>query len=354
MASFTVVSNYLARRGDEQPDQPDAPFPVLGFSTFVITLIAFFVASGCIDYVYGKVVATLAAVEDPNPDVYVRIENDRDVENPINDADLPPPKPITSSLRSTLAHLKSRAGRLSRFRGIRLYLLIVIAVNLIASPLAAITGSGLLGNALGQFVAEIVVSNLRVGWIHLVISEPSTKSLWSRIPAWRKTTMKIAPAAAIRAVASQLATFIPLLVASGTSLMADPTNIAPTVFVSGGLGLTALYLVLYVLVQMPAEVTFIRVAASMLPEDDEAIVPFDRSFGGKVTPEIVGGQGKIGIVDAWRSFNWGSRMRFLNVVGRVFLLQIAVSLVFALALISQVFIFFGDRIQQSGSIEITM
>jgi hypothetical protein len=351
MSSFTAVSNYLARRGDGQPEQPDAPFPVLGFSTFVITLIAFFVASGCIDYVYGKVVATLAAVEDPNPDVYVRID---DVETPMNDADLPPPKPITSSLRSTLAHLKSRAGRLSRFRGIRLYLLIVMAVNLIASPLAAITGSGLLGNALGQFVAEIVVSNLRVGWIHIVISEPSTKSLWSRIPAWRKTTMKIAPAAAIRAVASQLATFIPLLVASGTSLMANPSNIAPTVFVTGGLGLTALYLILYVLVQMPAEVTFIRVAASMLPEDDEAIVPFDRSFAGKVRPEIIGGQGKIGIIDAWRSFNWGSRMRFLNVVGRVFLLQIAVSLVFALALISQVFIFFGDRIQQSGSIEITM
>ncbi|CRG83513.1 hypothetical protein PISL3812_00865 [Talaromyces islandicus] len=351
MLPFTVVSKYLARRGDGQPDQPDqpdhAPFPVLGVS---ISLLAFFVASGCVDYVYGKVVATLAAVEDPNPDVYVRIEND----HPINDADLPPPKPITSSLRSTLAHLKARAGWLSRFRGIRLYLLIVMAVNLIASPIAAIVGSGLLGNALGQFVAEIIVSNLRVGWIHAVISEPSTKSLWSRVPAWRKTTMKIAPAAAIRSVASQLATFIPLLIASGTGLMTGPTDIAPTVFVSSGLGLSALYLVLYVLIQMPAEVTFIRVAASMLPEDDEAIVPFDRSFGGNVHPEIVGGQGKIGIFDAWRSFSWGSRMRFLNVVGRVFLLQIAISLVVALLLILQVFVFFGDRIQESGSIEGTM
>lgn len=354
MPSFTVVSNYLARRGDGQPDQPDQPFRVFPFSIFVITLVGFFVASGLVNYVYGKVVTTLAAVEDPNPDVYVRIENDRDVETPVNDADLPPPKPITSSLRSTLAHLKSRAGRLSRFRGIRLYFLIFTAVNLIASPIAAITGSGLLGNALGQFIAEITVANLRVGWIHIVISEPSTKSLWSRLPAWRKTTMKIAPAAAIRSVASQLATFIPLLIASGTNMIDSPSYISPTVFVSGGLGLTALYLVLYVLIQMPAEVTFIRVAASMLPEDDEAIVPFDRSFGGKVTPEIVGGQGKIGIVDAWRSFNWGSRMRFLNVVGRVFLLQIAVSMVFAVLLITQVFVFFGDRIQQSGSIDITI
>ncbi|KAH8690030.1 ubiquitin-conjugating enzyme/RWD-like protein [Talaromyces proteolyticus] len=337
---LAAVANYLVRRGTDGSDE-DKPFPVLGFSIFVLTLVILAITSGCLDYIYGKVVATLAAVEDPNPDVYVRIETDATVETGINDAELPPPKPITRSLGSTLAHLKSRAGRLSRFRGIRLYLLIVLIVNLVASPIAAILGGSLVGNALGQFIAELLVANLRVGWIHIVISEPSTKSLWSRLPAWRKTIWKIAPAAAIRSVASQVATFVPLLIASSSSLMASPSDIAPTTFVSSGLGLSALYLALYVLIQMPAEVTFIRVAASMLPEDDEAIVPFDRSFGGKVTPEIVGGQGKIGIVDAWRSFNWGSRMRFLNIVGRVFLLQMAVSFIFALVLISQVFLFFA-------------
>lgn len=158
--------------------------------------------------------------------------------------------------------------------------------------------------------------------------------------------MKIAPAAALRSLAAQIVTFVPLTIAYGTKVLeygSEPAARSPYAALSGGFGLLALFLVLYILIQMPAEVTFIRVAASMLPEDDETIVPFDRSFGGKVTPEIVGGQGKIGIVDAWKSFSWGSRMRFLTVVGKVFLLQTAVGLVFGVVLFAEILIFFGNK-----------
>ena len=44
-----------------------------------------------------------------------------------------------------------------------------------------------------------------------------------------------------------------------------------------------LMLALFVGLQIPATVTMVRVAASMLPEEDETIVSFDRTFGGKVT-----------------------------------------------------------------------
>ncbi|KAF4972357.1 hypothetical protein F66182_17752, partial [Fusarium sp. NRRL 66182] len=135
-------------------------------------------------------------------------------------------------------------------------------------------------------------------------------------------------------------------IAYGTKVLeygSEPASRSPYAALSGGFGLLALFLVLYVLIQMPAEVTFIRVAASMLPEDDETIVPFDRSFGGKVTPEIVGGQGKIGIVDAWKSFSWGSRMRFLTVVGKVFLVQAGLGLLFGVVLFAEILIFFGNK-----------
>jgi hypothetical protein len=255
--------------------------------------------------------------------------------------------------------LRSRAGRLSRFRGLGLYILLSLAIGLVSSPLAAVLGGGLLGQAVGRFVAEIVLANVRVAWIHVVISEPSTKRLWSRIPAWRKTVPKMAPAAAIRSLASQFTTFIPLLVAYATHVFKDdvspfdPTDASPAK-VGGTFGVAGLALFLYVLIQMPAEVTFIRVAASMLPEDDETIVPFDRSFGSKVTPEIVGGQGKIGIVDAWRSFEWSSRTRFLKVVGKVFLMQVVVGIVFGVVLVSQALIFFRDSMQTSGSLNGSM
>lgn len=340
----------LVRRAMEDPDAEQPQLPpqqnnAMGVLILYLTVLLLVALSACVGYIYGKVVTTLAAVEDPNPDVYVRIENDRLVtpENAGDDGeDVPPLKPITSSLRSTVAHLTARAGRRSLFRGILLYVLTAIAIDSIAFPVSLLFNS-VVGSILARFVAEILLANLRVAWIHIVISEPSTKRLWSRIPSWRKTTLKIAPAAAIRSFASQLVTFIPLLIANRTGILSNGSAQEPRGLLPGGMGLLSLHLVLYVLLQMPAEVTFIRVAASMLPEDDEAIVPFDRSFAGKVTPEIIGGQGKIGIVDAWRSFSWGSRMRFLSVVGKVFLMQVALGIVFSIVIFAELALFFLRR-----------
>ncbi|KAI7975701.1 hypothetical protein EIK77_004056 [Talaromyces pinophilus] len=354
MSAIALVAEHLVRRSvSDTPDEPSdpepkQPFPFMAVILFYITIALLSVVSGCIGYVYGKVVTTLAAVEDPNPDVYVRIDDDHAPLNPESTGDetahVPPQKPVTSSLKGTISHLTARAGRLAPFRGLVLYILTGIAISIVTSPISA--SFRIFGSAVARFVAEILLANLRVAWIHIVISEPSTKSLWSRIPSWRRTFMKIAPAAALRSLAAQIVTFVPLTIAYGTKVLeygSEPTARSPYAALSGGFGLLALFLVLYILIQMPAEVIFIRVAASMLPEDDETIVPFDRSFGGKVTPEIVGGQGKIGIVDAWKSFSWGSRIRFLTVVGKVFLLQAALGLLFGVVLFAEILIFFGNK-----------
>lgn len=305
--------------------------------------------------------ATLAAIEDPNPDVYVRIDADvnapKSDDDDENDPEVPAPqsKPITSSLRTTIAHLRARAGRWSQLRGLRMYLLTRVATRLITSPLSAILGGFFVSHVIARFVAEIVLANLTMAWVHIVISEPSTKRFFQRIPG-RKTWIKIAPVAALRSLASQFTMFIPLIVGYSTKVLknggavnpAVPSDeLPPTNVVAGTLGVAALNLVLYLLVDMPAHVTFIRVAASMLPEDDETIVPFDRTFGGKVTPEIVGGAGKIGIVDAWRSFDWASRVRFVKVVGKVFLMVAAVALVFSFILGLEAYFLLGDAVNKT-------
>jgi hypothetical protein len=43
------------------------------------------------------------------------------------------------------------------------------------------------------------------------------------------------------------------------------------------------------LVQNPADVTLTRVQASLLPDIEETIVPFDQTFCEKVVPEVIGG-----------------------------------------------------------------
>jgi hypothetical protein len=96
-----------------------------------------------------------------------------------------------------------------------------------------------------------------------------------------------------------------------------------------------------ILIEQPATMVFTRIAASMLPEEDETIVPFDRTFGGKVTPEILVG-GRVGILDAWNSFDWSSRIRYLKVIGKSLLINTAVGTVFGLILLGEVRLVLGD------------
>lgn len=272
-------------------------------------------------------VATLAAVEDSNPDIYVRIDNDDPNNKPLNSADPEPavnasPMPVTSSLRSTIRHLRARAGFWSRFRGLAMWITLGFARSLLASLIVPI------GSFFGQFIAQslisIIFSTWQMAWVHIVITEPSPKRFYQRIPSFR-TWIKIAPAAALVDFATAACVFLPMGLTSALGFLPDVTSDVSGLFQFAAVA--ALPALLAVLVSVPAQVVFVRVAASMLPEEDETIVPFDRSFGGKVNPEIVGGSGKIGIVTAWTSFDWPARVRLAKVIAKTFVMQVAVAIV---------------------------
>jgi hypothetical protein len=152
------------------------------------------------------------------------------------------------------------------------------------------------------------------------------------MPPFRRTWSGIALAVVIRHLVDVLVSKIINTIVSATN-NSPSSNIYTYAF--GKMAVISVTQVLYVLLQMPAEVIFIRVAASMLPSDDEVIIPFDRSFGGRVTPEAVGGSGKIGNLDAWRSFHRDSRARFIKAVGWSFGIQIAWLFVFVFVCILQ-------------------
>ncbi|KAJ5220545.1 hypothetical protein N7468_009749 [Penicillium chermesinum] len=297
---MSAITAHVVRRSielgsdlsDKTPGQVDELHPpgaLVALAIFSFLILALVTAA--IDYTYGNVVATLAAVEDSNPDIYVRIDHD-DPNKPLNPADPEPAansplKPVTSSLRATIRHLRARAGFWSRFRGLSMYLTMGIVRGVLASLIVPV------GSFLGQFVVQSLISILfstwQMTWVHIVITEPSPKRFYQRLPKTTKTWFKIAPAAALVDIASA------------------------------------------------AAVVFVRVAASMLPEEDETIVPFDRSFGGKVNPEIVGGSGKIGLVDAWTTFDWPARVRLAKVIGKTFAMQLAVGVVGFLVLGIQIY-----------------
>ena len=73
-----------------------------------------------------------------------------------------------------------------------------------------------------------------------------------------------------------------------------------------------------------------RVQASLLPEEEETIIPFDRSFGGKVEPKIVGGTGAVSMVDAWKSFDIATCIRLVKLYVKIFVIEIATTVLFTM------------------------
>lgn len=278
-------------------------------------------------------VGTLAAVEDTNPDIYVRIDQ-QDPTKPFdpNEPELAGsdrPKPITSGLRATTKHLRARAGFWSRFRGMSMYLVLVLA-DCFLSGIFPISTSSFFGQFFVQFFISMLLATWQMAWVHIVISEPSPKRFYQRIPSYRKW-IRIAPAAAVETALIYATFLMPMAVAQlagWTEVTEDPNRPDLTTRKEALrlLAVSALPVVLAVAVSIPARVIFIRVAASMLPEEDESIVPFDRTFGGKVQPEIVGGSGKIGLMEAWTSFDWSSRVRLAKVIIKTALMQAGVLL----------------------------
>ena len=100
---------------------------------------------------------------------------------------------------------------------------------------------------------------------------------------------------------------------------------------------------IFVLIVIPADVTLKRVQASMLPEEDESIVPFDRTFAGKVKPEILGGSGAVSMLDAWKSFDKSARIRLMKLYLKVFLVSVLTSIMFAMILVGEIKMITGNK-----------
>ncbi len=160
---------------------------------------------------------------------------------------------------------------------------------------------------------------------------------------WRK----VAVPTALFSVAEQVSVFVPFYIAAASGMkntheeMKQLTSHEQTILALKGLGLGALGLLLTILLWIPASVVLTRVQASLLPDTEETIVPFDRSFGGKIVPEIVGGSGAIGIVDAWTTFDRSSWIRLIKAYVKVFAMQFAVSLFFSIVIILELCIVVG-------------
>ena len=319
-----------------------------------------------ISYTYGDVVGTLTMIETPTATAFRTEYNQSDeVDAPLlsqdhksekahvveSDLFLVKQKPITSKMRSTIKHLRAQAGPLARFRGLHVAIIYRLLHGSIIGFFSANVVSHPLVRPFVAILASIALCRIQMTWTHIVISQPSSKSWIRRIPS-RAAVKNILVPTTVLAIAEQAAVCVP----SGLFLLANQAfneEMNESVGRAQNIALLQMFFIvliaigIVVLVVIPADVTLKRVQASMLPEEDESIVPFDRTFAGKVKPEILGGSGAVSMLDAWKSFDRSARIRLMKLYLKIFLVSIFTTIIFSMLIVGELKLAMGDNFNEA-------
>ncbi|CAD6570750.1 MAG: hypothetical protein ASARMPRED_003911 [Alectoria sarmentosa] len=344
-------------------EQPVFELPHGAAILILATVVLFLATLSMISYTYGDVVATLTMIETPTATAFKTEFTDSDeIDAPLlsqdqksekaqvveSDLFLVKQKPITSKMRTTIKHLRAQAGPLARFRGLHVSIIYHLLHGGIVGFISSHVARHPLARPFIAIFASIALCRLQMTWTHTVISKPSSKSWFRRIPS-RAAVRNILVPTAIFAVAEQATIYVPgalfVLVNQAYNNEEVHANAARTQnsalllnFLIGLIGIG-----IFVSVVIPADVTLKRVQASMLPEEDESIVPFDRTFAGKVKPEILGGSGAVSMLDAWKTFDRSARIRLMKLYLKVFLVSVFTTVMFIMVLVGEVRLIMGDE-----------
>lgn len=311
-------------------------------------------------YTLCEVVSTLAMVEDETKMVLVKTHDDEKIDPDaplamaVDDVVVLKQKPITSSIRGTVQHLVSRAGPHARWRGLSAFIVYHMAFSFVSHGMFTIFAgiaeafdqatNAFVLQGLSFFFTTVVLARLHMTVTHIIISEPSEKPWYRRVLSLR-AARKIRGPAAMVAICKQLTFGMPILFfylfeLDRVDFVENEKTahcVAMKLLATFGIGLVAAVGLL-----VPATVALTRCEASMLPEEDETIVPFDRTFGGKVTPEILGGSGRVGYLEAWASFSGASRIRLLKLFGKIIVIDVLLHAFFLFAFAVNAWAVFGD------------
>ncbi|KAI9711252.1 MAG: hypothetical protein M1820_002239 [Bogoriella megaspora] len=311
--------------------------PTWAVVSLVLYCLVFAILLASIRYTIGDVIATLMMVETPKTEtvIFTESKESSDPDAPLEKAPLLDAEAITvkheavtRTARSTMCHMVKKAGFFSRWRGLSVSFVYHLCVGILLSFVPP--RSPLLQGSV-SIIATVLFSRLHMTWTHVLISEPSTKGWWRRIPSAKAGHNVLLPSA-IYATAQQLTIYMPVLLA----LVLGVHNVDHSQLVHSfdkaervtyGLKLFACAvtgLFVAVMILLPAAVTLTRVEASMLPEEDEAIVPFDRTFGGKAESTVTDRSGSISFVEAWRSCDKIVRFRIVKVYAQLITMQVVI------------------------------
>ncbi|CAK7197590.1 hypothetical protein SEUCBS139899_000238 [Sporothrix eucalyptigena] len=367
VVGLSVLKRSLSSNTDS-PDTPDTPqgptynLPPLTWGLIALITLIFVPAFLYVSYTVKSVYTTLAIVENPNPAAYEAVANE---ENDAAPAAVPsaddavaadeeavadvagPAKPVTASLRRTYKLLRAANGWRGNYRGFWLAVLIFILSAVGTLVLSAIP---FLPPLLAGLIISLALVQLQAAWVHTVIrANPSSTSIFrGGLPPFRRTFEATSIPTFLLWVANVAVTLVSVAVTHALKLddydVRNPNNVPQ--YTPDMIWKTIIvFLVAIVLVftlTIPANVVLIRTQASLLPPDEDTIVPFDRSFNGTVEPAVLGGRTYVTIKDAFRTFSRASWKRVILLYIKLHVLSILVNVLYV-AIIVPVVLFTNTK-----------
>ncbi|KAK8034684.1 hypothetical protein PG993_009679 [Apiospora rasikravindrae] len=211
-------------------------------------------------------------------------------------------RPVSASIRSTLGLLFSIAGFPSLFRGFGCFLALNMANITIQITIGAIP-------SVPTFVADVLPPLLtvpvHVAWTRIVVSAPSSRPFWHRLPEFAKAFRATALPAAIFLAASAISRRAPFFISHlvGVTTPKSPFTFELTPRITWDMNdlikmvfLMATCLVFIAVLVTPSHAVLTRVEASIIPDEDRTIIAFDKTFAMKSSE-----QGFLHVRDAWAS-----------------------------------------------------
>lgn len=308
-----------------------------------------------LDYLLKDVCWTLAFVEAPEVVVPAPWTDKKDDSSErVPRVQLNHKRSITSSLRRTVAHLYRVGGPLALCRGIAVHICTCIGLFVIGmlsfpfykslfdpnlDPELEHTTTQELGIVMletaATVFAAVVFPSMRAAWVHIVISQPTLRIWYRRLPPYLATLRATFVPVVCQTLSQVLVTTVtPILLKHALGLAGrQPDTYTAGIFSSRNILLALIWLFVHVLdavACLPFNVAVTRIEASLLPEEEETIVTFDRSFGtdgsNGLRPGLLAeSRGALSFREAWQSVTWSEMRRLWIFSAKILAVQVSVN-----------------------------
>lgn len=234
---------------------------------------------------------------------------------------------VSSSIRCTLRHLQTEAGDFSALRGIGTQWMLQFLSTLVNLAIGYVLPTKLIHaprilSILGTVLTALLLAQADTAWLHITISKPRLKFWFRRLPLTFLTMIKILWIPTITLVlAQEFVDWAPSMLLSSKSAQGGPgqgqrgmihVTDGPVVRIGMFKFLWSLLAsqlrslvrpILKTIIAMPIEAVYRRMQASVLPDEDDPIVPIDRSFSGSPNSGILYQQKPLDFLSACRSID---------------------------------------------------